>query len=377
MKIVIAPDKFKGSLSGFEYCEAVAQGLRMAIPEVEIVKKPLADGGDGTIAVVSFYTQGESVSLTAHDPLFRPLRTSYVRAAGKGVVFIEMAEISGLKLLKESERNCMHTTSLGFGELILDAIENGADELILGIGGSATNDGGMGMAQALGFRFLDAAGVALRPIGQNLSRVQHIDRAQVHPRLKEIQVKVACDVSNPFYGRDGAAHVYGSQKGASLEEIEELDGGLKNFAQVIQRTFDRDVQQIQGAGAAGGMGAGACVFLDAELVSGIDLIKDIADFDSAIQDADWIITGEGRLDTQTLSGKTIAGVLASAKMQRIPVAALCGAVTISAQEQSEFGLQYVTSIVKGASSLQDAMAASYDNLVDAAYNFGRLVVREL
>lgn len=376
MKIVIAPDKFKGSLTGFEYCEAVEKGLRLVIPEAEVVKMPLADGGDGTIAVLEQYVEGAQIQRTASDPLFRPLKTSYVFSKTTGVAYLEMAEISGLKLLKEVERNCMHTTSLGMGELIVDAIEKGAKELILGIGGSATNDGGMGMAKALGFRFLDSSGRELQPTGSSLAQVEKIDVTKLHPQLNGVQVKVACDVSNPLYGPYGAAHVYGSQKGASQEEIEELDKGLQNYAKVLEETFRVDVQQLKGAGAAGGMGAGAFVFLNATLVSGIDLVKDIANFDASIKDADWIITGEGQLDTQTLAGKTIAGVLSSAKAYDIPVAALCGSVTISHKEQEAFGLDYMTSIVKGVTNLNDAMASSYENLVDAAYNFAKLIKRK-
>ncbi len=373
MKFVIAPDKFKGSLTGFEYCDAVEEGLRIVFSDAEIIKKPLADGGDGTIDVVKYYSEGESIAITASDPLFRAIKTSYVLSKTAGIAFIEMAEISGLNLLSTQERNCMHTTSLGFGELIVDAIAKGAKELILGIGGSATNDGGMGLAQALGFRFLDGNGKELKPIGSSLIEVKKIDTSKVYPKLASVRVKVACDVSNSLYGQDGAAHIYASQKGASTTEIEELDKGLENYAKVLQEEFELDVQRIKGAGAAGGVGAGARVFLNAELVSGIDLIKEIADFDSSIENADWIITGEGQLDAQTLSGKTISGVLASAKKKNIPVAALCGSVTISARVQEEFGLSYATSIVKGVSSLEEAMDSSYDNLVYAAYNFAKLL----
>ncbi len=373
MKFVIAPDKFKGSLTGFEYCDAVEEGLRIVFSDAEIIKKPLADGGDGTIDVVKYYSEGESIAITASDPLFRAIKTSYVLSKTAGIAFIEMAEISGLNLLSTQERNCMHTTSLGFGELIVDAIAKGAKELILGIGGSATNDGGMGLAQALGFRFLDGNGKELKPIGSSLIEVKKIDTSKVYPKLASVRVKVACDVSNSLYGQDGAAHIYASQKGASTTEIEELDKGLENYAKVLQEEFELDVQRIKGAGAAGGVGAGARIFLNAELVSGIELIKEIADFDSSIENADWIITGEGQLDAQTLSGKTISGVLASAKKKNIPVAALCGSVTISARVQEEFGLSYATSIVKGVSSLEEAMDSSYDNLVYAAYNFAKLL----
>lgn len=374
MKIILAPDKFKGSLTGFEFCNAVEEGLGMVFPEADIIKKPLADGGDGTVDVVSHYMQGKRISISAHDPLFRAIPTSYVVSKTKVMAFIEMAEISGLKLLSKNENNCMQTTSFGFGELIVDAIENGVNELILGIGGSATNDGGMGMAQALGFRFLDANGEALKPIGSNLIEVKKIDTAKVHPKLAKVHVKVACDVSNPLYGPNGAAYVYAAQKGASKEEIELLDMGLKNFAKVLQETFGVDVQHVKGAGAAGGMGAGAFVFLNAELVSGIDLIKDIANFDASLENADWIITGEGKLDSQTFSGKTIAGVLKSAKQKNIPVAALCGAVTISEQEAKVFGLAYTVAISEGSTDIEDSIYNAYPNLVRAAENFGNSIV---
>ena len=264
MKIVIAPDKFKGSLTGFEYCEAVEKGIRMVFPDAQIIKKPLADGGDGTIDVVQFYAQGESIPIIASDPLFRVHNTTYILSSSKEVAFIEMSEISGLKLLVTNERNCMQTTPLGVGELIADAIEKGVEEIILGIGGSATNDGGMGMAHALGFRFLDSNGHELKPIGSNLIQLKRIDTTNAHPKLAKVRVKVACDVSNPLYGPDGAAYIYAGQKGASKEEIELLDSGLKNLAEVLKETFGVDVQHIKGAGAAGGIGAGASVFLNAE-----------------------------------------------------------------------------------------------------------------
>lgn len=371
MKIVIAPDKFKGSLTGFEFCDAVEEGLLMALPDIEILKRPLADGGDGTIDVIKYYTDGERISVKANDSLFRPLDTFYIFSKTEGVAFIEMAEISGLKLLSESERNCMQTTSLGFGELIVDAIERGAKELILGIGGSATNDGGIGMAHALGFRFLDADSKELQPIGSNLINIKKIATSNVHPKIGKVHVKVACDVSNPLYGPNGAAHIYAEQKGACKEEIELLNKGLENYAKVFQDTFGRDVQNIKGAGAAGGMGAGASVFLEAELISGIDLIKDIADFDASLKNADWIITGEGQLDLQTLSGKTISGVLTSAKRMDIPVAALCGAVKIEKEKIRFTGLNYVTAISEGCKNLEEAISNAYPNLVKAAEKFGK------
>lgn len=369
MKFVIAPDKFKGSLSAFEFCDAVAEGLRMVFKEATILKMPLADGGDGTIDVVKYYLKADVMKVKVKDPLFRPIEASYIFSKETKVAYIEMAEASGLKLLKEEERNCMKTTSLGTGELIADALRNGAKEIILGIGGSATNDGGMGMAAALGFQFLNVNKAVLEPKGENLIHIKTIDASEVNPLLKNVSVKVACDVTNPLYGKNGAAHIYAAQKGASPEAIERLDIGLKNYANIVQNQFGVDPQHIEGAGAAGGMGAGCIIFLRAQLTSGIDMIKELADFDTKIKGSDWIITGEGKLDDQTLSGKTISGVIKSSIAQNIPVAALCGSLDISVETQKEMGLAYAASIVKGVSNLEEAIQASYDNLVHAAYNF--------
>jgi len=374
MKFVIAPDKYKGSLTAFEFCNAVEEGLNLAFgAAASIVKMPLADGGDGTIDVVKYYLKSNLVKVQVNDPLFRIIEASYLFSKETSVAYIEMAEASGLKLLAEEEKNCMLTTSLGTGELIADALQKGAKEIILGIGGSATNDGGMGMATTLGFRFLDKDGAFLQPKGENLEHVERIDTSEVNPLLKNVTVKVACDVTNPLYGENGAAHIYARQKGASQKDIETLDNGLKNYSETIQGQFGIDAQQIEGAGAAGGMGAGAVVFLNAQLTSGIDLIKELADFDSNIKGADWVITGEGRLDNQTLLGKTISGVIKSSVAQNIPVAALCGSLDISVGIQKEMGLAYAVSIVKGVSSLEQAITHSYDNLVHAAYNFASIL----
>lgn len=373
MKFIIAPDKFKGSLTGFEFCDAVEEGLRMVFKEAEIFKMPLADGGDGTMEVARHYINGDKVSVTVNDPLFRPIEASYLYSKVSGIAYIEMAEASGLKLLKDEESNCMYTTTLGTGELIVDAVEKGAKEIILGIGGSATNDGGMGMASALGYRFLDGDEEELKPIGGNLAAIRKIDDSNINPKLNGVMVKVACDVTNPFYGQNGAAYVYAKQKGASDNEIVLLDQGLTNFAEIIHRRFNMDLQKIDGAGAAGGVGGGALIFLKGDLISGIDMVKELSGFDTAIEGADWIITGEGKLDEQTLSGKTIDGVVTSAKRKQIPVAALCGSVSISIAQQQAFGLEYVASIVRGVGTLQEAMAKSHDNLVNATYNFAKLI----
>ncbi|MGB6153384.1 MAG: glycerate kinase [Pricia sp.] len=373
MKFVIAPDKFKGSLTGFQFCDAVEEGLRMVFREAKILKMPLADGGDGTIEVVKHYLEGEKITLKVNDPLSRPVSASYLFSSESHIAYIEMAEASGLKLLKDAERDCVNASTYGTGELIVDAIEKGATEIILGIGGSATNDAGIGVASALGYRFLDKNGDELKPVGSSLIEVTNIDDSEIHPKFRDVKVKVACDVSNPFYGENGAAKIYAAQKGASEEEVELLDNGLRNFAKTIREKYETDLQKIKGAGAAGGIGGGAVVFLNGTLTSGIDLIKELADFDNVILGADWIITGEGQLDEQTLSGKTINGVVISAAKKQIPVAALCGSVSISIEQQKEFGLDYVISIVRGISTLKEAMETSYGNLTNASYNFATLL----
>ncbi len=373
MKFVIAPDKYKGSLSGEQFCNAVERGIKMVFPKAEILKKPLADGGDGTIGVVKQYLNATDTHVKVKNPLFTEIHASYLFSEERKTAFIEMSEASGYKLLSKSELNCMDTTTLGTGQLIKDALDRGAMHIVLGIGGSATNDGGIGMASALGYRFLNREGNELQPIGRNLGELVSIEQEGIHPRIKDIDFKVACDVKNPLYGKDGAAYVYGPQKGASEKEILILDEGLQNLAGVIKDTFGQEVQNIPGAGAAGGLGAGAVVFLGASLTSGIDLIKEMAQFEKSIKNADWIVTGEGQLDGQTLSGKTIDGVITSARKFDIPVAALCGSVLVNIEETEALGLDYVTSILNQPSTLEEAKEKSYENLEIAAYNFAKLL----
>jgi len=370
MKFVIAPDKFKNSLTGFEFCDAVEQGLKKVNPNFKIIKMPLADGGDGTLDVLQHYLKGEKITLTAADPLFRPIDTFYIYNSAERIAYIEMANISGLQLLSLEERNCLQTTSLGTGELLVDAIERGAKTLILGIGGSATNDGGMGIAHAMGFRFISSENATLQPIGKNLNAVKKIDRTNVHPKLASVAIKVACDVTNQFSGKNGAAYVYASQKGASKSEIVELDVGLVNFAHVLKLTFHVEVQNIKGAGAAGGVGGGVYAMLGGQLLSGANLIKELANFDKAIENADWIITGEGKLDHQTFSGKTIAGILETTQSKNISVAALCGSIEISKEKAKHFGLDYIASISEHCKNLEEAISNAHFNLVHAAEQFG-------
>lgn len=375
MKFVIAPDKYKGSLTGSEFCKAVETGISKALPNAEFVHIPLADGGDGTMDALLHSLQGEKVKVTVQNPLFKKVTANYVWVKEKQLAVIEMAEASGLSLLSSADRNCMYTSSIGTGELIVDALEKGAKTIVLGIGGSATNDGGMGMATALGYQFLDQNNQVLQPIGTNLNKVASVDDTTVHPLLKAANIKVACDVKNPLYGKNGAAFIYAAQKGASPSEIETLDQGLQCFSKVLLNQYKIDCQQIEGAGAAGGMGAGAVVFLNGTLTSGIALVKEITNFEVLIKDADWIITGEGMLDNQTFSGKTIAGVLSTANQQKIPVAAFCGSVAITEAEQEQLGITYVTAVLKNVVDMNTAMQTAYENLVFSTYNFAKLIKR--
>jgi len=355
MKIVLAPDKFKGSLTGFQFCKVVEQNIKLVLPHAKIIKLPLADGGDGTIEILEYHLKGKRIKVRVNDPLFRGIEASYLYMDSIKTAFIEMAEASGMCLLKKEDQNCYNTTTLGVGEIILDAIHKGAKTIILGIGGSATNDCGIGMASALGYTFEDENGVELSPVGKNLCLIKNINTNNVLPELKSVTFKVACDVTNPLHGKEGAAFVYGPQKGASPNEIIALDEGLKNISKLFKKQFDKDVQNIKGAGAAGGMGAGSLVFLNAKLQSGINLVKELVDFEEKIKNANWIITGEGKLDSQTLSGKTILGVLESAKKHQISVAALCGSLSLSIEETNKMGITYRDSVIENALDIEDAM----------------------
>ncbi len=355
MKIVIAPDKFKNSLTGFEFCDAVEEGIRQVIPDAEIIKSPLADGGDGTIEIVNYYLNGEVIHVTVNNPFFQSVKASYLYNQASKTAFIEMAEASGVKLLKPEVFDCKNATTLGTGEMLIDAIEKGATNIILGIGGSATTDCGIGMATALGYRFLDKNNQYVKPIGANLSSIKTIDDSGIHPKLKTVKFKIACDVSNPLYGQNGAAYVYAKQKGATLQDIELLDKGLQDFSKLIMSFFGIDPQLVKGAGAAGGMGIASKVFLNGTIERGIELIKHLADFDNKIKDADWIITGEGNLDAQTFSGKTIQGVLTSAKAKHIKVAAFCGGMDLNSIELETLRLNYTDVVTNYAIDIDDAM----------------------
>jgi glycerate kinase len=373
MKFVIAPDKFKNSLTAFEFCDAVSEGILKVIPNADIVKCPLADGGDGTLEVINYYLTADKLSLEVSDPFFQKVKASYLYSPLKKTAYIEMAEASGLKVLGNRSPDCVNATSLGTGELIKDAIERGAKEIILGIGGSACNDACMGIAQALGYEFIDENGDKLSPVGQNLIRVSDIRTENVIKSLSQIRFYVACDVDNPFYGERGAAKVYAPQKGATPKDVSLLDKGMRKFSSLLFEKFNIDVQQVAGSGAAGGVGGGALCFLKGELTSGIDLILRLSDFSNSLVATDFIITGEGVLDRQTMEGKTIKGIVKQAGKSNIPVVAMCGSSLLNETEQEEIGLKSVLCIQKGVTDLETAMREARGNLVFTAFNFAKLV----
>ena len=325
MKIVIASDSFKGSMSSLDVATAASAGVIEVYPDSEIVSVNVADGGEGTVEAIVDALGGEIVKVQVSDPLGRKIETSY-GIAGETAI-LEMAAASGLPLLTAEERNPWATSTLGTGEMIMDAIARGCRKFLVGIGGSATNDAGVGMLQAMGFRFYDANGELItQGCGGMLGSIARIDDSLVSVAVKESQFTVACDVDTPFCGPEGAAPVFAPQKGADAEMVKRLDEGMASFAKVITEKYAIDIVPVAGAGAAGGMGGAFRAFLGATLKKGIDMVLDAIDFDTTIQGANLVITGEGKVDFQTAKGKTAAGVLNRAKQQHIPVVAIGGCV---------------------------------------------------
>ena len=325
MKIVIASDSFKGSLNSIEVAQAATRGIKAVYPDCEVAAVNVADGGEGTVEAIVDALGGEIVHITVSDPLGRPIQARYGIAGNKAI--IEMAAASGLPLLQLTERNPWITSTYGTGEMIMDAIQRGCRQFLVGIGGSATNDAGTGMLQALGFKFYDFNGKEITDCrGGRLQDIADLDDTFVPKEVSESQFTVACDVDTPFCGPEGAAPVFAPQKGADAEMVTKLDTGMASFAHVIENKYGINIVPVAGAGAAGGMGGAFKAFLNAKLQRGIDMVLDSIDFNAIIQGADLIITGEGKIDFQTAKGKTAAGVLARAKALKIPVIAIGGCV---------------------------------------------------
>lgn len=358
-KIVISIDSFKGCLSSSAAAEAVSEGVRAIFPACLTDILPIADGGEGTVEALVQATGGRLVRHCVHGPLMQLVEATYgILGDGKTAV-VEMSAASGLSLIPFKEGNLLHTTTYGTGELIRNAIQRGCREFILGIGGSATNDAGVGMLQALGFRFTDAYGQEIGPGGKELERIAHIHTASALPELMTCRFHLATDVKTPFYGPQGAAAIFGPQKGGTPCQIESLDKGMKHFARLLRDTCGLDIAFLPGSGAGGGTAGSCLAFLAADLQPGIEMIKNYLHFDQRIREADLIFTGEGKIDAQTTQGKVISGILSSARRQHIPVIALTGHASETDDTLYRAGLTAVFSIHSAPVSLEQALSPDY------------------
>ncbi len=360
MKILIATDKFKGSLSATQVCSAIEKGIKINNDKHEIISCPMADGGEGSLDIINNYLRLMPVELIVNDPLFRPIKSTYY--ISDLTAYIEMSSASGLTLLKKEEQNCMYTSSYGTGELIKDAINKGITTINLYIGGSASNDGGMGIASALGFEFYNKFKKLLFPIGKNLESIDYIDVGKININFKEININVICDVDNPLYGKNGAAFVYASQKGAGSSEIKKLDQGLINLQSILIKHDFPHVANIPGSGAAGGVGGGLVSLVGAKLISGIQNLIEITELESLINECDIIITGEGKIDLQTEKGKVISGICKLAKKYKKSIIAVCGVKEEGVSVK--LGLNKVYTILEIADSINDAIDNGEKYLID-------------
>ena len=372
MKIVIAPQGFKAGISGLEAAQAIARGVAAVAPRAETVLAPVADGGDGTLHALVDATGGQVFTSTVTGPLGQPLEARWGVMGDGGTAVIEMALASGLALVPQRRRNPRITTTAGTGEIMKEALERGYTRIIVGLGGSATNDGGAGFATALGARFLDSGGRSLTPGGSALIRLDRIEHSGLHPRLANATVIAATDVTNPLCGPDGASAIFGPQKGANPDMVRELDAALANYARVVSRDMGRDVLDQPGAGAAGGLGAGLMAFAGATLQSGIDMVCEVLNFDEMLRDADLVITGEGRADRSTIFNKAPAGVARHAQAHGVPTLLLAGSLGPGYEELYDHSLAAVICIADRPMSFEQSLSRSAELLESAARNATRL-----
>lgn len=372
MKIVVAPDSFKESMTAKEVCEHIEKGLKAVSKNWEIIKIPMADGGEGTLDALIDSTKGKIFYEQTVGPLGDELTSRFGILGGKNIAVIEMASTSGLELISPEKRNPYITTTFGTGQLILKALNLNVEKIILGIGGSATNDGGAGMLQALGAKLLDENNNQIGYGGYELSRLKKIDFSELDERLKKVEILVACDVTNPLTGENGASHIFGKQKGATPEMIKVLDRNLLLYSKIIEKDLGIKVDDIPGAGAAGGLGAGLLA-LGASLKKGIDIVIEASELEKKIVGADIVITGEGSIDGQTRFGKTPYGVAMIAKKQGIPTITLAGNVGKDIDILYDYGFDAIFSIMQGVETLESALENGKLNLEKTAKNIGRLL----
>ncbi|HET9552252.1 MAG TPA: glycerate kinase [Anaeromyxobacteraceae bacterium] len=365
MHVVVAPDSFKGSASALRVAEAMERGVRAVFPAARVTKVPIADGGEGTVDALVAATGGRVEERTVRGPLGEPVRARLGVLGDRATAVVEVAAASGLPLIPPARRDPRIATTFGTGELLRAALDAGLRRVVVGLGGSATNDGGTGLARALGVRFLDAAGADLPEGGAALSRLEAIDLSGLDPRLAEASITVACDVDNPLTGPRGASAVYGPQKGATPEVVAELDAALERYARVARAATGRDVAAVPGAGAAGGLGAGLLLFTPATLRPGVGIVLEATRFDALVAGADLVLTGEGRTDLQTAMGKAPVGVAAAAKRHGVPVICLAGSLGEGADRVLAHGIDALASIVPGPMALEACLAQG-EALVEAA-----------
>ncbi len=365
MKIVIAMDSFKGSLSAVEACRAAADGIASLITEAKLILKPMADGGEGTSSAMIAAGSGQWIEKTVTGPLpGMAVKAGFAWFAGKKIALVEMASASGLTLLSPQQKKPLKTTTCGTGELIAAAIDHGSQKILLAVGGSATTDGGTGAAAALGWKFLDGEGKEIIPCGSELIRISQVVPPPANADIPKIEV--LCDVDNPLCGPHGAANVYGPQKGATPDMVEQLDAGLAHLAKVIKEQLGKDIADIRGAGAAGGLAAGAIAFMNAKLISGIETVMAHSQLAEGIASADYVVTGEGRFDSQSLRGKVVSGVVQKAKTASVPVFVLAGEVALKRNEYRKFGIVDAVGCKNRKMSTEYAMASAKKLLTEAA-----------
>lgn len=374
MKIVLAPDSFKESMTAKEVCQEIEKGLKKILKNIECIPVPMADGGEGTTQSLVDATNGKFFTIDVTGPLGDIVKARFGILGDKKTAIIEMAQASGLELVPREKRNPMITTTYGTGELIKKALEKGVSTILIGIGGSATNDGGAGMFQALGGKLLDKNGNDIGFGGGELSKLDRIDISNLDSRIKDVEIIVACDVQNPLTGKNGASHIFGKQKGANEEEREILDKNLKNFAEIIRKDIGKDVENIAGAGAAGGLGAGLMAFLSAKLKKGVEIVIEYSELEKKIQGADLVITGEGSIDGQTRFGKTPYGVAKTAQKYDIPVIALAGNIGKDIETLYEHGFTAILPILTKVESLDEAIKNGKNNVEYIAETLARMIV---
>ncbi|MBJ9259285.1 glycerate 2-kinase [Citrobacter amalonaticus] len=368
MKIVIAPDSYKESLSATEVAQAIEKGFREIFPDAQYVSVPVADGGEGTVEAMIAATHGSAHSALVTGPLGEKVNANWGMSGDGKTAFIEMAAASGLALVPPDKRNPLITTSRGTGELILQALDSGASNIIIGIGGSATNDGGAGMVQALGAKLCDANGTEIGYGGGSLNTLNAIDVSGLDPRIKQCAIRVACDVTNPLVGEQGASRIFGPQKGATEPLILELDRNLAHYADIIKKSLGVDVKNVPGAGAAGGMGAALMAFLGAELKSGIEIVTQALNLEEHIHDCTLVVTGEGRIDSQSIHGKVPVGVANVAKKYHKPVIGIAGSLTRDVGVVHQYGIDAVFSVLTSIGTLEEAFRGAFDNIYRASRN---------